>query len=136
MGSDSPSGGDAAKRQKGGASAEHSEAERGGLRKSEELKARKFYQTHPSQALRASSPLLGASLLRRGEPLASNTFVRRMKVENKFQPSIENAVFLAAYTATEKHGTYDHSFSRSFCALKCSERNGHIYEDQGLSPFL
>ena len=39
------------------------------------------------------------------------------KVENKFQPYIENAVFLAAYAATEKHGTYDHSFSWSFCAL-------------------
>ena len=66
MGSDSPSGGDAAKRQKGGASAEHSEAERG-VHRTKRESPEVLSDLPLSGALRQLSPT-GASLWGCGLP--------------------------------------------------------------------
>ena len=42
-------------------------------------------------------------------------------MKTSFNLSLNKANFLAAKAATENYGTYDHSFSRSFCVLKCEK---------------
>ena len=41
----------------------------------------------------------------------------------------QDAVFLAAYAATEKHGNYDHSFNGHFMPKNTVKRNGHNHEN-------
>ena len=83
MGSDSPGGGDAAKRQKGGATGERSETERGVSERAA------LYDAHPSPPCGHLSPYRGEA--------------RSLEIKKRKEPSIDSSFLLAGICGNRTH---------------------------------